>query len=140
MRREAAGPGKDEPMSEQLLSFYVVANSGHARILAHDSAGFTEILAIDAADLRQNPTDLPWRAGLDFAQTVAETLNDAADLGTFSRLILVAPAKTARAIKAELTRQTTGRLEGEYYTDLAKLPEVELWERLVALTGQPQPR
>lgn len=127
-------------MSEQLLSFYVVANSGHARILAHDSAGFTEILAIDAADLRQKPTDLPWRAGLDFAQTVAETLNDAADLGTFSRLILVAPAKTARAIKAELTRQTTGRLEGEYYTDLAKLPEAELWERLVALTGQPQPR
>ena len=150
-------------MSKQPLIWYVVADGGHARILARDSSGFAEILAIDSADLHHKSSDLGSdrpgrsfesvglahhaiaprsdrhrRAGVDFAQTVAETLNDVADLGTFSKLILVAPAKTVRAIKAELTNQTSARLEGEYYKDLVKLPEAELLEHLVALTTQYQ--
>lgn len=142
-------------MSSNTVTWFVIADGGHARIMAHGPAGYTPISALDSIAASRDSHDLgserPGRgvesvgatrhaieprvdrhqqAKLDFATSVAEVINDPALDGAFAELVLVAPAKIAAAIKSGLNGRAQAKLVGECHKDLCKLDEADLRERL----------
>ncbi len=138
--------------------WYVVADGGHARILAHGEAGFAPVAAFSNIDEHEKAhslgSDRPGRsfdsagtnrhmieprsdphlqAKLGFAEQVAEAVNAAGGQDVFSRLVIVAPPKIAAAIRHALTGSAASRIAAEHHADLVKLPEAELRDRLSGL-------
>ncbi len=142
-------------MSSNTITWFVIADGGHARIMAHGPAGYAPISALDSISASLDSHDLggerPGRgvesvgatrhaieprvdrhqkAKLDFATAVAEVINDPTSDSAFGELVLVAPAKIATAIKSGLNGRAQTKLVGEYHKDLCKLGEADLRERL----------
>lgn len=145
-------------MNRQEIIWYVVADGGHARLLARSQGGFAPVSGLCNLDAREKAStlgsDRPGRsfesaggnrhmiqprtdpheqAKLTFAAQVAESVNSGARQDAFSRFVIVAPAKIASAIRHALSGEAANRLAGEHHADLVKLPEAELQERLSRL-------
>lgn len=142
-------------MSSGAVTWFVVADGGHARVMAHSPIGYTPISAMDSISASRDSHDLggerPGRsvesvgstrhaieprvdrhqqAKLDFATAIAEVINDPVSGAAFAELVLVAPAKIATAIKSGLNAHSRAKLVAEYHKDLCKLGEADLRERL----------
>jgi protein required for attachment to host cells len=146
-------------MSKQDTIWFVIADGASARMLCRTEDGFAPVSALASVDAHHESSDLgterPGRsvesggsgvrhaieprsdrhekAKLDFAHEVAETVNEAAEHGRFTALVLVALPKTIHAIKEKLNAHAAARLVAELPHDLVKLPENELRDRLAAI-------
>lgn len=67
-----------------------------------------------------------------FARLVGAQLNLAAQRDEFSDLVIVAPAHTLAAVRAELNGATESRIVGTLQKDLVKIPDDELQPHLTA--------
>jgi protein required for attachment to host cells len=147
--------GEVPAMSRQPVTWYVVADGAHARMLVHGDDGFTDVTSLDSIDAQHDSsdlgsdrpgravessgverhavephTDLQKRAKREFGHVVAEVVNEAAERGAFAQFVLVAPPKTIHAIKEALTGAAAEMLVAEQPKDFIKLSEKELRDRL----------
>jgi len=61
-----------------------------------------------------------------FADELARHLNDAAQAGSYDRLVLVAAPKTLGDLRQALGKEAAAKLDGELAKDLTKIPDHEL--------------
>lgn len=76
------------------------------------------------------PTDPRRKQQTDFLKAVAELLEDAANKGSFDRLVLVAPPKALGDLRASLSKNVTRMVAEEIAKDLVNVPIHDLPERL----------
>lgn len=145
-------------MSKHDKIWFVVADGANARVLCRSADGFADVTSMASIDAHHRTSDLgserpgrsvessgsarhaiephsdpQERAKLDFAHEVAAAVNDAAERGDFTALVLVGLPKTVHAIKEKLDHAAASRLVAEHPHDLVKLPETALRDRLGAL-------
>ncbi|HSM19449.1 MAG TPA: host attachment protein [Hyphomicrobiales bacterium] len=72
------------------------------------------------------PTDAHREEKRRFADDLARHLNEAAQGGSFDRLILVAAPKTLGDLRQALGKAAAAKLDGELAKDLTKVPDHEL--------------
>jgi protein required for attachment to host cells len=72
------------------------------------------------------PTDPHREEKRRFADELAQHLNDAAQAGSYDRLILVAAPKTLGDLRQALGKNAAAKLDGELAKDLTKIPDHDL--------------
>ncbi len=142
---------------------FVVANGsrGKGYVKRLGQTGYDAVLAWDSPDARTKDAELgedrPGRsissvgagrsamefdgkddspkehAKRDLAHQIAEDVTDALRAGTLDRLVLVAPAPVASAIRGHLPGDLQRALAGEDHHDLTSLPTAEVFDRLDGL-------
>lgn len=62
-----------------------------------------------------------------FARAIAERINDGAEAGEFSEIVIVAPPKTLGEIRKDLSKKAQEKVAGELGKDLTRhpLPDIE---------------
>jgi len=72
------------------------------------------------------PTDAHREEKRRFADEIARHLNDAAQAGSYDRLVLVAAPKTLGDLRQALSKEAAAKLDGELAKDLTKIPDHDL--------------
>ena len=139
-------------MARPLTLWIAIADGEHARIVQPDGEALRTLRALDSAAAHQRSRDIgsdrpgrsfesanaahhaveprhdPHRLEEErFVQFVAEQLNDAASRNEFDALLLVAPPRALRALRAALDDGTRKKLVDTLEKDLVKTPDHELW-------------
>jgi len=139
------------------VTWYVIADGQRAHIVTRraERPGYDLVLALDSADAHRKSSelgtaapghvqesvggarhgiepkvDLHRKAKVEFAETVAGCLNEAAARQEFDRLVLVALAPTASALRKALASEAEAKIAGELHKDLTKVPDAELAHHL----------
>jgi protein required for attachment to host cells len=99
---------------------------GHARDLKSDRPGRTQAGAGGARSSMEPHQDPHIVEKHRFAKRVAAMLEEAARGGAFERLVLVAPPKMLKDLRADLPAATARLIAGELAKDLVKTPLAEL--------------
>src|SRR5690348_12808177 len=127
---------------EDLVTWYVVADSQHARILVPRSemVGLETVQRLDveegwggeietARPALAFPDRAPRRTDeVEFPVAVAALLDDAAERHEFDSLVLIALPPTASAIRDCLSCGTAEKIEREIRNDLTRLCDQEISE------------
>jgi len=139
------------------VTWYVIADGQRAHIVTRraEQSGYDLVLALDSAEAHRKSSelgsaapghvqesvggarhgiepkvDLHRKAKVDFAETVAGCVNEAATRQEFDRLVLVALAPTAAAVRNALAPGAAAKIAGELHKDLTKVPHAELAHHL----------
>lgn len=97
-----------------------------SRAIAADRPGRSHDRMGPGRHAMEPPTDPHREEKRRFADLLAEHLNEAAQAGSYDRLILVAAPKTLGDLRKALGKDAAAKLDGELDKDLTKVPEHEL--------------
>jgi protein required for attachment to host cells len=115
-----------------------IVGEGHARLVARaaDNSLHTQLrIGPPLRDVVAPASDPDLRAEPDFAQAVAEALNQADEAGRFAELVLVAPADTLLEIEGTLLPRTRDKIIGTLIADLEHEPDDRLQRHLAEWVG-----
>jgi protein required for attachment to host cells len=145
-------------MPQKCTTWFCVADAGTARIKQSTSpvAPLTSITTLNRAPYEHGRYEEPGRSQesvgsarhafqdadgpirrekREFAEIVADFLDEAAARGAYQRLILAAPPKFLGDLRASLGPKAHGMVAGEVDKDLTKESDAELAERLSELAS-----
>lgn len=122
------GPGKG---LEELAPGTIETPHPPDRDIDADRPGRVQDRAGPGRHAMEPPTSPHEKLKMDFAKSLAESLNAAERGGKFDRLILAAPAKALGELRQQLSKGTRNKVLREIDKDLVAAPEATL-SRLLA--------
>lgn len=122
-------PGEGDELHEEAVLHSPAVNMRSAELRTdHPGATFhSDSSAHHALAPHSDPKRLEKE---NFAEVVASRLNTAVAQGALDDLVLVAPARSLKAIRQHLNAATASRVVGTLAKDLVKIPDTELWPHL----------